>query len=212
MSPTITRIECVGPDRRARRLCFDDDTQPRTTSGAAVREMGLEEGVSIQRDGLEAALAPVELALAKERALQLLGYRERSSGELTRKLTDAGYPVAVAQAVVDRFVDVELVDDARFAEAWARARSAAGYGNRRIARELREKGLSGEQIEAALEPLEDPDEQVARARGALRGLSADTPKGRDNALRRLISKGFDFGIALQAIGREHSDDVEVLDE
>ena len=141
MSPRIARIEDAGPDRKARRLTFEDGIEPRITSASVVKELGLEEGLSIDADVLEASLAEVELLLAKERALRLLGYRERSRAELVRKLCDSGYPEAIASQVAERFAEIELLDDERFAAVWVRTRNAAGFGARRIASELAEKGL-----------------------------------------------------------------------
>ena len=199
MCPQIVRIEDAGPDRKARRLVFDDGSEPRLTSAAAVKSLGIVEGLSVGDSTLEASLAEVEFPLAKERALMLLGYRDRPRAELARKLRDAGYPAAVATQVVERFVDVELVDDERFAAAWVRTRAAAGYGARRIGQELTRKGIAPEVAAAALESIAGSDEQLARARAALRGRVAADRKERDKLVRRLVGKGFSLQTAIQAL-------------
>ena len=199
MCPQIVRIEDAGPDRKARRLVFDDGSEPRLTSAAVVKSLGIVEGLSVSESTLEASLAEVELPLAKERALMLLGYRDRSRAELARKLRDAGYPAPVAAQVVKRFVEIELVDDERFAAAWVRTRAAAGYGARRIDQELAQKGIAPEVASAALESVAASDEQLVRARAALRGRVAADRKERDKLVRRLVAKGFSVQTAIQAL-------------
>jgi len=199
MSAQIVRIEHAGPGSRARRLLFDDETPTRTTSAAAVKHLGLEEGMSIAGEALEESLDEIEYPLAKDRGLMLLGYREHSAAELRRKLHDAGYPTTVCRAVVERFVEVELVDDARFAAAWVRSRRGAGYGTRRIARELEQRGIDAEVIQAALTDDADETDEIQRARRALRGKVPEDRASKDRLLRRLVSRGFSISVALKAL-------------
>jgi len=196
---TIIRIESAGPERRARRLVFDQGLEPRETSAAALKALGLVEGVAVDSQRLEADLQAIEGDLAKVRALQLLGYRERCEAELTRKLIATGYSSAIARSVVQRYVEVELVDDRRFATAFARIRVAAGYGDRRIARELADKGVPEELALEALEGLHESGDEAARARRALRGRVARDRREADKLVRRLVSRGFSVSVALQAL-------------
>ena len=199
MCTTIVRIESVGPDARARRLFFEDDSTPRVTSVAALKLLGLDVGCTVERRELFDALAQHEPALARERALQLLGYRERSSGELRQRLLDNGYPCTVVHAVVARFCEVELVDDRRFASAWVRSRASAGYGRRRILRELADKDIDAEIAEIALDEELTTDE-LTRARDALRGRQPRDPRDRERLVRRLVTRGFELRTALDAVG------------
>jgi len=199
MCTLLERIETAGPGSKARRLVFDDGLDPRLTSAAAVKELHLEPGMELTRETLEDSLKQIEYTLARERALRLLGYREHSSSELRRKLLDNGYPADVAAAVTDRFVDVELVDDRRFALIWTRSRLAAGYGPRRIEQELTQRGIDPILIEETFAETVDPATEVARARDALRGRVAADRAGRDKLVRRLVSRGFSLAVALGAL-------------
>lgn len=199
MSAIITHIECAGPELKARRLVFNDESD-RLTSAAAVRTLGLEEGSTLSKAEVEERLDEVEPDLAKNRALRLLGYRERSIAEVKRKLATSGYPRRVVDAVVSRLVDLGLVDDARFAAMWSRSRASAGYGRRRVARELADKGVPSETATKALDEAFGDDDQVARARALLRGAKPTTRAERDRLLRRLVSRGFDLSTALAALG------------
>ena len=200
MSPRIIRIEDAGPEHKARRLVFDDGSDPRTTSATVAKALGLEEGLDLPMDALETALQQAEAPRARERALQLLEYRERSVAELTRKLRDSGYGAALVLATVARCAELGLVDDERFAEVWVRSRTSAGHGSRRIRRELAEKGVSPDVIAIALGRECTPEQELARARAALRGQRALNRRDRDRLVRRLVARGFDLPVALQVLG------------
>ncbi|MCZ4306199.1 recombination regulator RecX [Zoogloeaceae bacterium G21618-S1] len=97
----------------------------------------------------------------KTRALRLLSQREHSRAELTRKLAPHGTPEEIA-ALLERLEDVDLQSDARFAESYVRSRQAR-YGSRRIALDLKQRGVSDDLIAAALDEGSEGDDQV-RAR------------------------------------------------
>lgn len=205
MCSTLERIEIAGPGSKARRLVFDDGLDPRMTSAAAVKELGLVSEMLISREDVERSLAEVEPALAKDRALRLLGYREHSASELRRKLQDNGYPRTLAESITQRYVDVELVDDRRFAASWVRSRVSAGYGSRRIKQELAQRGVDAEVIDEALADAVDPQGEVDRARQALGARTASDRAGRDKLVRRLVTRGFSLSVALAALHADPDD-------
>lgn len=200
MCPLIVRIESAGPDLRARRIFFEDDPDYRTTASTVVKRLELTEGMEIDRAALEADLAMEELPLAKERALKLLGYRERSASEVHRKLRDSGFPDSVSRAVVERFSDIELIDDVRFASAWTRSRRSGGYGERRIARELADKGVAPDIIAAALE-ADDGTDEADRALTALRGKVPGDRAESQRLTKKLLGRGFSLSVARDAVSR-----------
>ena len=185
--------------RRARRICFEDQSASRVTSAAALKLLGLSVGSVVDRQELLDELGKCEPRLARERALQLIGYRERSCHELSQRLRDNGYPDSTVGEVVSRFCEVELVDDRRFAFAWARSRANAGYGRRRILRELAEKGIGDDTAQAAVDEELSGDE-LSRAREALRHRVPRDAKDRERLVRRLVARGFEVRVALDAVG------------
>ncbi len=200
MCALIVRIESAGPNLRARRIFFEDDPEYRTTASTVVKRLGITEGMEIDRAAFEAELASEELPLAKERALKLLGYRERSAFELQRKLRDSGFSDSVSCAVVRRFSDIELIDDERFASGWIRSRRARGYGERRIARELAEKGIAPELIAVVLE-IDDGEDEADRAVKTLRGKVPRDPADVQRLTKRLLGRGFSLSVAREAVNR-----------
>ena len=91
----------------------------------------------------------------------MLSGREYTSSQLRDRLARHVDPEAAGQAV-ERMEELGLVDDDGYAERYARELSERKHcGLLRIRQELRQKGLSAEQIEWAVSLLDaDPQEQM----------------------------------------------------
>ncbi|MDK9649997.1 regulatory protein RecX [Propionibacterium freudenreichii] len=152
-----------------------------------------------------------EVASAKEIALRRVDRRDHSRGELTDYLVRKRQldPGIVAE-ILDRFVEVGIVDDARFARNWAQERARTRRLSRRaISRELSVRGVSEELIEIALDQISPDDERQAALE--LCRIKARRLHGVDRqvALRRLSGqlarRGYSTGVAMPVI-------FQVLDE
>jgi len=206
MNVTITSVEHAGPDNRARRLVFDEGAHSRLTAACVVKDLSLESGQIHEPDSLASKLDEAERRLAKERVLRILGYRERSAAEVSRRLLDDGYPPDVARDMTARFTELGLIDDCRFAAAYSRSRLAAGFGARRIASELKQRGIGPEIADNALREAMDGTDELDRAIAALRGRVPRDRRERERLLRHLLSKGFDLPVALAALDSEAATD------
>lgn len=214
MNTRIATIETAGRGLGARRIVLDDTTQ-RVVAAATVKALDLEVGDSFREGELEAALARVEPELVRERALRLLGHRERSAMDLVQRLTDAGFPRALVQETVESLERVGAVDDTRFAEMWSRSRVTSGYGSRRIRRELMERGIDEAVAEAALLAALDGVDDTARARTLVGHHPPADRRERERLLRRLLAKGYDMSVAVGALDATDvlsSEDVTFPDE
>ncbi len=105
------------------------------------------------------------------RALRCLAQREHSRAELARKLDGLGSADEV-DAELDRLADLGLLSDARFAEAYVRAK-AARFGASRLKSELTRRGVAAELIGSALDEA-CGETEPERARTVLRR-KFDTP-------------------------------------
>jgi regulatory protein len=90
---------------------------------------------------------------ARRIALELLARREHSVLELRQKLLWRAFPPADIDAVLERLLAENLLDETRYAESYAHSRADKGYGPLRIDRELRERGLADEIIAPVLAGL-----------------------------------------------------------
>ena len=131
-------------------------------------------------------------SVARAIVLRQLTASPKSRLQLERKLAERNVPEDVAAAVLDRFEEVRLVDDAEFADMWVRSRSQS----RRLAkgalrRELADKGIDPDTAASALEQLSDEDEEAAARHLVERKLRPGTDLSdraeRDKTTRRLAS-------------------------
>jgi regulatory protein len=113
-------------------------------------------------------------------------------------------PADVAEQVLDRLGEVNLVDDAAFAEGYVRYRQRErGLARRALAYELRSKGVDDETASAALEEL-DPEAETEVARELVRRKLKAT-RGLDSATRirrlsgMLARKGYPAGTAITVV-------------
>lgn len=113
-----------------------------------------------------------------DRALDLLSQRPYTARDLRRKLIQKEIPAAEADAVVGRLQEAGLIDDAKYALAYARTKMlGSGASRRRIKQELARKGVKGEVATDAVEQVivdEEVDtkaviERVARKKIASMG-------------------------------------------
>src|SRR5699024_1293350 len=110
-------------------------------------------------------------------------------------LVEREIPDSVIEAVLDRFEEVELIDDAAFADSWVRSRHRSkGLARRALGMELRKRGVADHDAEVALEQLSDDDEwskahelvtrKITRA-SIPSSTDPDQRKQRDRMVRRL---------------------------
>ncbi|OLB75773.1 MAG: RecX family transcriptional regulator [Actinobacteria bacterium 13_2_20CM_2_71_6] len=142
--------------------------------------------------------------LAREICLRQLGVRPRTRAELAKVLRKQGIADEVAAEVLDRYDEVGLIDDEAFARAWVTSRHhGRGLARRALAGELRQRGVDGEVVGAALEEL-DPATEAATARELverkLRSMGKAAP---EVAFRRLVGllarKGYSAGLAVTVV-------------
>ena len=200
MSDQLRLVTDVKTHGRAshRRTVWLDDEPWRDMAVEALRECGIAAGDEVIISQIDDRLRDAEPRLARERALRLLMYRERSTHELHSRLLDDGYPPDVVDPLVAWLIDTALVDDVRFAEGFARMLvRSRGYGRDRAMRELRRRGIDDESARAALDAAAPPGDEVDRALVLARRL-ARTRDTVDRLAARLARRGFAPGISLHA--------------
>lgn len=167
----------------------------------------------------EAAAAEVEAdpeAVARKILLDTLTGQARTRQELADKLAKRGVPDELAAALLDRFTEVGLVDDAAFARQWVESRHRSrGLAPRALKQELRRKGVTDDDAAEALEQIDD-DDQRAAARALvdkkLRSMRGLEPQVATRRLAGMLArKGYSPGLAF-AVVREALADLGADDE
>jgi len=158
------------------------------------------------------------LAKAKEKAFRLLGIRAHSEKELRLKLKSGNFSSAVIDGVIQRCRELEYIDDGNFARQRARALATNRLvGNRRIASDLQEKGVTGDLREAAIAGVDEELGEGERIRLLLQKRLLRKTSGRPDEkerarfIRNLMGKGFSLELILKILKEErlvHDDDGE----
>jgi regulatory protein len=92
-------------------------------------------------------------------ALNLLAARPYSSSALRRKLIQKEYEAADADDAIRRLLDNGILNDARFAEQYARSKMlSTGASKRRLTQDLYRKGIKGDIATTAIANVVEQDE------------------------------------------------------
>lgn len=209
--PTITDITPRGSGgRRERKVTIDGERTLTITEETFIR-FGLFDGQAMDPERLQ----EVELADGVSRAMteahRLIDHRMRTRRELAVRLRSKGRPDEVIDQVLDRLEHAGLIDDGRFARLWIDERlRRRPAGLSLLRRELRQKGIDAEVVDAALEDSASREGESERAYEALRRQSHRYARlDRDAAHRRMVAflgrRGFGQAVIYQVVHR-------VLDE
>ncbi len=142
--------------------------------------------------------------IARQICLRLLTAAPRTRAQLAGALRRRGVPQQAADAVLGRFAEAKLIDDALFAGAWVESRHyGRGLSGRALAAELRHRGVLPEDIDAAVGKL-GPEQEAATARALVDGRLAGT-RGQPlpARIRRLVGllarKGYSQALAYRVV-------------
>lgn len=145
----------------------------------------------------------------RQRALEYLGKREYSYAELSQKLRnhlEEDESFEEITAILEDFKTRGWLSDARFTEQIVHARSHK-FGSAKIANELREKGVSQELIETAIEQVKE--NELDNAKEIWHKKFKAIPASRDEWARQarfLQSRGFGFDIIKKVLNSKLEDD------
>ncbi len=136
-------------------------------------------------------------------AFNLLSYRPRSVHEMRLKLESKGFGAQELSSIIEHLIKVDYLNDENFAALLVESRTQNKlWGRRKIASELKRRGLSSAVIDGSLKMI-DTRAEAETAGNALKkwsrrtGLSAplDT-KGVQKAYRHLMARGFSTSIIM----------------
>lgn len=149
---------------------------------------------------------PKSAIQALQSLMRLCARAEKSSGDAMRLMRGWGVPETEREGVLAKLIEQRFIDDHRYAEAYVREKSnLAGWGARKIAFQLRQKGISKEIISATLATL-DGDAQLGQLTTKLERKMRTTKASnnyelRGKLLRYGLGLGFDYDMILTAIDK-----------
>ena len=165
---------------------------------------GRREGFAEKRERLGAIDDP---NLVVEAALRFLEPRQRSIGEVRRRLSRVGYREDLVEGAITRLVEIGMLDDAAFSRTWIESRDRARpRGERALRRELSVKGIDRDVVDSSMTERTDlaPDAEATAAARLLernaRALArvADPRARRQRAYALLARSGFSSEVATVA--------------
>lgn len=141
-------------------------------------------------------------AYARGLVLDSLGRSMRTRGQLADLLARKKVAEEIAEAVLDRFTELGLIDDAAYAEAFTRSRHEhKGLGSRAIAFELRRRSVPDEVVQEAVSALDTEQEQQTAFRLARERQARMNGLPREVQARRLAAFLARKGYGGEVVGR-----------
>ncbi len=135
---------------------------------------------------------------AREKCLRLLSRRAHSSAELRKKLRLAGFEGEVIERVLADLTESGLLNDEEFARSWVADRKlAGGTGRRKLAWELRRKGIGRSLIARVLAEDMEEETELSQAMELARKKIRAGAQGAVEAMRLrrfLLGRGYGFEV------------------
>lgn len=136
--------------------------------------------------------APADSAKIRAVLLRLLAKRDYAYHELVTKLTNRGYPLADILELLDAFKEKGYLDDNRFATHYVTYRKQRGFGPKRIALELKTRGID-DSIIAEKTKIADNDwlnEMQVLLMKRVKNKPLCEPKQKAKLVRFFLNRGF----------------------
>lgn len=206
------KITAIEPQKRRdyRKSIFVDGVFVAGAHEEVVISLGLSVGQRFDTDTLQELVRKETVRNARESALRLIGYRDRTKSEIRKRLIGSDFPEDVVDEVVNHLTDAELLDDGKFSRDWVKNRSAAKpMGRKRLSWELRSKGVDAPVVEETLAGFDEEAEfQLALEAAGKKIQKADLtdPTLKNRLGSFLARRGFGWEIIARVVGELISED------
>jgi regulatory protein len=178
-------------------VILDDDSVVQLDPEIVVK-FQLRTGMELDEGTLATLRAEHEKLTARRRLVRYLSCRKKSMHEARTYLARLGFPDFAVEAALSAALELGLLDDTSFTEAFVRTQKrVAKKGPRALTHELVGRGVNRAEVEKALEKNYSLEEQRALARAvAAKRLptlqrSEEPHKTRQRLFRYLMNRGFD---------------------
>ena len=143
---------------------------------------------------------------ARNIVLKLLERGPKYSSELASALEQHEIPAEIAKLVIERFTEVELIDDSAYAQQVVDAsRRTKGLARSMVKRKLADKGLDRDIIDQVASEISDEDELLVATEVAIKRLGQLSKLAPEVRNRRLVGflqrRGLVPGLFLQPLGK-----------
>ena len=155
------------------------------------------------------------LIRAKFVILDYLSYQQRTESEVREKLRSKDFSDNVIEQVIERFKELNYINDVDYAQLFATTRlKSKGYGPRRIQNDLRKKGIDRKIISETIEELKEKEDpfEAAKLQGEKRWQRLQKEPDKRKRIKKLndflLRRGFDFDTINAVIRELQQNDVD----
>lgn len=199
--PEITSIEPQKKDKNRCNVYIDGRFYCGLTLQAALKYR-LKAGMHVEKPFLDEIQLETDKNTALDKALTHISSSMKTEKQIADFLSKKGYTEPVCEYVLERMRYYNFIDDYAYCKAYISG--VSGRGKRLLEADLLKRGAKREAIERALSEVEeDGGEARAVAQKYLRGKER-TKENLYKAFRYLISRGFGYDTAKEAV--DFSDD------
>lgn len=147
----------------------------------------------VTQDELTELKNQADLSLCFDSAMRMLSLRAHSEYELRHKLS-LKFPPEAVKAATEKLHSLGLLDDEKFALLFAEELyEKKKYAPRRILVELKNRGISSQIAENAINGLDiDKEIGIIKVIEKYKINEQSTPKEKDRVIRRLLNMGYSF--------------------
>ena len=200
---TVTELREIRPEHY--EVKFSDGSSMKMGL-AVIADFSLYSGRELTEEEFADISEAANFGKAKERALRMIDARPLSERELFDKLIEKGETEAHAAAVVARFIELRLINDAEYARMLVRHYAAKGYGARRVRDELYRHKVGRVHWDEALEEMPETDEALDRLLAyRMRGAPVSDRSAVKKASDALLRRGYSWEEIRSALYRYESE-------
>lgn len=157
-------------------------------------------------DDFKSNVLALENKVALTMVAEMIERRDHSSDEVRQKLFRYGFSTAVVDAAITRAQELRFLDDNRFSRYFIEERKRRGWGQRKIERELKLKGVSLESVPGYPEDYFSVEDDFERAYALVQKKRVPDQRAFEKLVRFLMAKGFGYSVAADVVKRYLSAD------
>jgi regulatory protein len=175
---------------------------------------GLRKGSEISEDRFSLLVVQNRKYHIRQKAITFLAKRIHSKRELENKLRKKNYEIELIKAVLDELEEKGLIDDNTFANQFSDEKlNRKKWGLQKVKSELFKKGISADVIKDVVKIYADAESQqisandlVKKKLNLISKRENDQKKIKQKLIAFLLSRGYDYDIAREAVREVIIDD------
>lgn len=184
----ITKLEYI--DKKKVKVYIDDEYNflLYTTD---IKKNKMIEGKELSFEVYQDIIENTVFRRAKQKAIAILKYMDRTEYELRNKLKQANYTEEIINRTIEYVISYKYIDDERFAKYYIRTKKST-KSKRQITMELKNKGISKYIIETAFAEFDNDDSAIIKAiRKKTANIDLMSKEEKQKLAASLYRKGFE---------------------